>query len=215
MPLHGAGCACHEARGQAPQAPDRNPRRPFAVTDLGATLIEDGPISVGPFVGYVYYHDHLNAYGCSQTAGNPNICRTVAPSLLSISEDIDWNAMRLGLEGKWKPDWHGLEIDLNAAGSPLASITGQDDHWLRLNTPAADGFAAPQLFSGSATVLQFDALASIPLTTNIHFGVGGRYWAFYSRGNSLFSVFGSTQHMERTDFSTRRYGVVAQISSAF
>ena len=34
---------------------------------------------LGAFVGYNYYRNDVNVYGCTQIAGNPFICLLLAP----------------------------------------------------------------------------------------------------------------------------------------
>lgn len=78
----------------------------------------------GPFVGYNYYHETLNAYGCGQTAGNTSVCTPTIPnSTLVITQDSDWQAMRLGLAGditlfgklNSAPTQHGCQSEASAA----------------------------------------------------------------------------------------------------
>ena len=188
----------------------------YVTADAGYTLFDRAGIQIAPFVGFAYYHDQLNAYGCTQRAANPNICAITSPSALTISEDADWDAIRIGLSGSWITPWDGLRLGLDAAWLPYGQIDGNDDHWLRLGTPGIrNSLAGPIGQTGIARGLQLEATASMPLTDQIDAGLGGRYWYLYSRGASLFDGTFSSFARPETDFSTRRAGVFAQMSVHF
>jgi opacity protein-like surface antigen len=190
----------------------------YVTADAGYTVFERDGFQIAPFVGYAYYHDQLNAYGCGQVESSA-ICNAVSPAALTISEDADWNAIRLGLAGRWATSWHGLRFGLEGAWLPYGQIDGNDDHWLRLHTARSNSFAGPIQQTGIGRGMQFEATAIMPLTDRIDVGVGGRYWYLYSHGASIFhdtftasTPFGAPPG---TDFSTRRVGAFAQVSVHF
>jgi opacity protein-like surface antigen len=188
----------------------------YATADIGYTVFDQAGFRIQPFVGYSYYHEQLNAYGCTQIAGNPDICPagSVSAGALGISQDSDWNMMRIGLGGTWTTPWHGLEVSLDGAWLPYGELDANDDHWLRIHTPGNDSLIGPILESGIARGMQLEASATLPLTDSIDAGIGARYWYFSSHGTSTFNTpFG--QSVQETDFSTRRLGAFAQISAHF
>jgi outer membrane protease len=188
----------------------------YATADVGYTVFEQDGFRIAPFVGYSYYHEQLNAYGCSQVATNPDICAagSVSPGALGISQDSDWNTMRVGLGGAWTTPWHGLEVALEGAWIPYGGLDANDDHWLRIHTPGTDGLSGPIVETGIARGMQLEASSSLPVTDDIDIGAGVRYWYLSSHGTSLFnSPFGSS--VQETDFSSRRFGAFAQASVHF
>jgi opacity protein-like surface antigen len=194
----------------------RNGAISYVTADGGYTIFDIDGIQLAPFVGYAYYHDQLNTYGCRQLGANPSICNGYSTQALAISEDADWNALRLGLSGRWKTGWHGLRLDVDAAWVPYGQLDGNDDHWLRLHTQSvSQSLAGPILQSGVARGLQLEAMAKMPLTDRVDLGLGGRYWYLYSRGNTLFQQTFFATRPQATDFSVRRVGGLLQISVHF
>lgn len=200
----------------------RNGALSYAAVDLGFTVLDqpifDGSrLSLAPFVGYGYYHEQLNAYGCTQTIGNTGICPpgTVSPGALSITDNAEWNMLRLGVGGTWTTPWHGLAISLEGAWLPYGWLDAADNHWLRIDTPGLDGLAGPIRELGRAHGMQLEAMATMPVTDALDIGIGARYWYFSSPGSSLFTTEGDGSSLQDTDFSTRRFGGFAQASLHF
>lgn len=72
----------------------------YASIDVGYNLYRGGDFDVGAFVGYHIFNEVVDAYGCAQTAGNPDVCH---PSITNrtevISENNTWQSVRVGLNG--------------------------------------------------------------------------------------------------------------------
>ena len=66
--------------------------------DFGGALLRGSDFRVDGFVGYHYLHWRMKAFGCQQTATNPDICTGGIPtSVAAIVEDDTWQALRVGL----------------------------------------------------------------------------------------------------------------------
>jgi outer membrane protease len=142
----------------------------YLSVDFGYYLLNTPGGKLGGFVGYHYDSEEMNAYGCTQTAGNPLVCVPSIPgSVKGITEKYRWSSLRLGIAGEimLMPN---LKLSGDAAWLPYTSLRGADTHWLR---PDLTG-ATPQ--TGRGTGMQFEALATYMFENNVTFGVGGRYW---------------------------------------
>jgi hypothetical protein len=96
----------------------RDGRLAYATVDLGWTWRSEG-IKLGFFGGYFYNFERVNAFGCTQAAANPFICVPPIPSsVLAITQDTSWNAVRVGFNGEWRFGgggarvwiWHGYPL---------------------------------------------------------------------------------------------------------
>ena len=97
----------------------RDGRLAYATVDLGWTWRSEG-IKLGFFGGYFYNSERVNAFGCTQTAGNPFICvPPISSSVLAITQDTTWNAVRVGFNGEWRfgGGWRaGLDLGMGPLG---------------------------------------------------------------------------------------------------
>lgn len=162
---------------------------------------------LGGFVGYHYLHEKLNAYGCTQTGGNSEICvPTIPSSVLGITQENMWHSLRVGVVGDvmLTPN---LRLSAEAAYLPYVKLDGADWHWLRIGTD----FNGPTPETGRGKGVQFEAILSYMVNEYFTIGVGGRYWRM--------SVPNGTAHFEQSTidggpqvekFQTDRYGVFVQ-----
>ena len=103
-------------------------RLSYASIDLGWAWRTAG-YKFGFFVGYFYYSDKLNAYGCVQTASNPEVCVPSIPtSTLIITQETKRQAVRLGVSGEVN-FWNGWRFSGEVAWLPYAVLSGKDFHW--------------------------------------------------------------------------------------
>jgi hypothetical protein len=73
----------------------------YASADLGYYLLDTTHAKLGPFVGYHFYGEKLNAFGCTQTASNPGICvPSIDNSIRVITEKDNWYSLRVGVAGE-------------------------------------------------------------------------------------------------------------------
>jgi hypothetical protein len=172
----------------------------YASIDLGYSLFDDswaravrtgdasGGMRLGAFLGYHYWQETANAYGCTQNAGNPNICfPTIPSSILGVTEQDKWNSLRLGLTGDVLLS---SRFRLTAEFAYVwVSQSALDTHYLTFG---------PDPASGHGNGFQTEAVLNYQLTDYFYLGLGGRWWHFNT--NSIDS-FG-----QLLTYTTDRYG---------
>ena len=55
---------------------------------------------MGPFVGYNYYTQAIDTFGCTQVAGGTVCSPALEPALLSITETTALNSLRVGMSSE-------------------------------------------------------------------------------------------------------------------
>jgi len=183
----------------------------YASGDFGGDFVRGGDFHLGAFAGYHYFHEALNAYGCTQTATNPNVCQPAISSAVEvISQNNNWQSLRVGLEGAVK---FADRFTLTAEGAwlPYVFLNGADSHWLRIGTASGD-FTGPINEDGSGQGYQLEALLSYQVTQYASVGLGGRYWHMQTNGNAHESFVGGTTFTLPEQWKTDIYGVFIQAS---
>ena len=104
----------------------------YASFDFGYNALQGSWHKLGGFIGYHFLDERFNAFGCTQTAGNPQICPpgAVGPANLGISDEGRWNSFRLGLAGQLTLP-AGFTVKAEGAWLPYMMFSGGNDHWLR------------------------------------------------------------------------------------
>ena len=180
----------------------------YATVDFGWDMRSEN-LRLGFFAGYLYYSEQLNAYGCTQTASNPLVCvPTIPNSVLAITEDATWNAMRLGVTAQWRFGY-GLSLTTEAAWLPIGILSASDYHWLRpdlIKPIAENGDAFDQV--------QLEASLNYQFFENFSVGVGARFWIIGTTAadrDLQFEGLGT----QAINFRTETWGVFAQASYKF
>jgi opacity protein-like surface antigen len=188
----------------------------YGVADVGYNVFENAHYKVGPFVGYSYFHETINGFGCTQLTTPGSVCDPPQPSNKAIiSQDDTWQALRVGASVV-ATVWDRLALNGDVAYLPYAQFAGLDSHWLR--EPVA---FYPQ--SGTGRGIQTELILTYAITDYLNVGVGGRYWAMWSAGANQ-SCHGGDCTMT-PGFSvappgpfttnTQRYGTFVQASYRF
>lgn len=188
----------------------------YASGDLGYDLVRGGDFRIGALVGYHYFNEVMNAYGCTQTASNLDVCQPSVPTSIEvISQNKRWQSLRVGLDGSLRLG-ERFKLSGEAAYLPLVFLSGTDTHWLRVGTAVGD-FAGPIPENGRGQGYQFEVLLSYQVTDYASVGIGGRYWHMQANGNSNFegNVVGETAFAQPVDWKTDIYGVFVQGSLKF
>jgi opacity protein-like surface antigen len=175
----------------------------YATIDLGYNVLKTPTAKLGAFVGYNYYTQHLNGFGCNQAAGDTT-CVGLDPNFQVFAEDDHFNSLRLGLATEfWLTDQ--FKFSAEAAYLPWTEFGGQDDHNFRqLLLPEAAA-------TGNGVMLE--SILSYAITRNWNIGAGGRYWAWNSHtGTETFDFLGAAPPTQPQlgRFSTERYGFFLQ-----
>jgi outer membrane protease len=183
-------------------------RLSYASLDLGYYLWDTTAAKLGGFVGYHFYREKMNAYGCVQTATNPGCVPSIPNSVLALSQVNDWYSARVGVAGEVTiaPN---LKLSGDAAYLPYVKLKGSDFHWLRIGTT----FDGPTPETGHGTGMQFESVLSYNFNDYLSLGVGGRYWRMDApHGLAHFDesvIGGASAQVEK--FQTNRYGVFVQL----
>jgi outer membrane protease len=165
----------------------------YGTIDLGYSLLQQPTYRLGAFVGYGRWNESITASGCTQTAGNPDICQPVPiPTSIEVINETDhWNLVRLGLSSDVLLG-ERFKLTLDAA-YVRAWQQAVDNHFFTFGVDPS---------SGTGNGFQLDAIASYQFTNAFSLGIGGRFWRLDT------SAIDSFQQLE--SYSTDRYGVFAQ-----
>jgi hypothetical protein len=183
----------------------------YGSVDLGYDVFRGGDFRVGAFVGYHYLAQGESAYGCVQTAGNPDICQPAIPATVkAITQNNTFQSLRVGIDGAVLL---GDRFTFWAEGAylPYVNLSGRDSHWLRIG----EDLAGPIPEDGTGQGFQLEALLSYKVTSYFNVGIGGRYWHMTTSGNSHFedAVPGATP--QPVDWKTDVLGGFVQASFKF
>jgi len=186
----------------------RNGRSSYGTLDVGHTFWRAKDKTFGGFIGYGYYHQQLNAYGCEQVAGSV-VCvpaGLVKPSALILSQTETWNALRLGLTGSIM-----LTDRLNFSGEiawlPYASLSAKDNHWFRpdINPLVEKGHGSKSY--------QIESTLSYAVNRQWKIGAGVRYLSLMAKGSTQFP--NPTYPRSPEKFESSRFNAFLQASYHF
>jgi opacity protein-like surface antigen/outer membrane protease len=182
----------------------------YATGDIGYDVLRTANYSLGPFVGYNYYRDKQDAYGCAQIANAFSDCVPAIPNTeLVITENDTWNSLRVGVNGDMML-LPGLRLNTDAAFLPYTQFDGTDIHWQR--TDVANQYS-PE--TGRGYGVQLDAILSYYMTPAFNVGVGGRYWAMWTTNNAYTNIFSTPCPCQTEPVKTDRYGLLVQADYKF
>jgi opacity protein-like surface antigen len=181
----------------------------YATIDLGYSFLRAPGAKVGAFVGYNYYNQEINTYGCTQLAG-AGVCApagSIPSAILGISEEDSFQALRVGLSSEFMLT-DRLRLTADAAYLPAVNFSGLNHHNAReLLLPEAAS-------SGDGVMLE--AILNYQLTNAWSIGAGGRYWAWNTNtGTVVFNnlgLGGPLPPAQLARYTTERYGGFLQAS---
>lgn len=189
----------------------------YANVDLGLNLYRGSDVRVGTYVGYHYFNERVNAYGCRQTASNSGICGTtpVSNSILVITQDNSWHSLRVGGDIDVKLG-DRLTLRADAAYLPYVKMSGTDWHHLRIGTAGGD-FTGGIPEDGTGKGYQLEASLAYAYDENVSLAIGGRYWHMESSGNTHFEgrIVGGGGSPQPVNWTTDTLGVFVQGSFKF
>jgi opacity protein-like surface antigen/outer membrane protease len=176
----------------------------YVTIDAGYDFLRGPGYKVGAFVGYNHVYEQYAANDCNQIAmPTSGICSPMISGVPVITETDKWNSMRVGMAtDTWLTPQLRLVSDI--AYLPYVKFTGVDNHWLR-NLVIDE--------SGTGHGVQLEAILSYYVTPQFSLGVGGRYWAMWTRTGS--DAFNGVP-INRTDtYRYERYGMLLQAAYKF
>jgi opacity protein-like surface antigen len=178
----------------------------YAVFDVGYAMLRVPGAKVGPFIGYSYFGQHVNTYGCLQLAANADWCPTPDAGYLGLAQDDRLHSLRVGVSAEAHLT-DRLNVSADAAYVPYAEFRGHDDHNARqLMLPEA---------AGNVYGVMLEGVLSYELAQNWSIGVGGRYWAWNTgTGTVTFQELGKSPPfaVEPARYTTERFGGFLQVS---
>jgi opacity protein-like surface antigen len=176
----------------------------YATIDAGYDFFRVSGAKLGAFLGYNYYAQAINSYGCSQLAGSA-ICVPAFPSnLLGPTENDNYNSLRVGLTSQITLI-DRLKLTAEAAYVPLVAYSGLVNH-----LPTQTFYLAS---SNSGDGVMLEATLDYAITDAWSVGIGGRYWAWNINTGQLniVSLTNGTGHA-LAGVDAERYGMFLQTS---
>jgi hypothetical protein len=157
------------------------------------------PVRFGAFLGYHYWHEKVDAYGCTQIAnstpcgvGNVLPTRAVGSGVLVVTENDTWHSFRAGgIVDIWFTP--ALKFTAEAAYARVWQ-KALDTHYLTFGSD-------PTTATGNG--VQLEGILSYQLTPLFNVGIGARWWHFNTTGNE-------TMFNQLIKYQTERYGVFLQ-----
>jgi len=184
----------------------------YVTADFGYDVFRAPWYRVGLFAGYNYMAEIVNAYGCTQTSANQEICvPTIPPQVLAITEDSGMHSIRLGIAADVLL-FDCLKLGGEAAWVPYAKLNTSDTHWLRTDILGAINEPA------SGNGFQVEASASYQMNAAFSIGAGVRYWFWNATGQidlEQAEGVGGLAMAQPGTFNIQRYGYYAQAAYKF
>ncbi|MCP3460404.1 outer membrane beta-barrel protein [Bradyrhizobium sp. CCGUVB23] len=185
----------------------------YYTADAGYDLLRGSNYEFGGFIGWSYYEQSSDSRGCVQIANPSTTCLPPGDDRVIGSQNTQWNAPRVGLsaETMLTDRWH---LTTDVAYLPWTDFKGRDNHLLRPTTTFSD-----QRGNGGGGV-QIEGVLSYFITKNVSVGVGGRYWAMWTKSDSQATCTGCggqgiVSPTQFSKFSIARWGTFFQASYRF
>jgi hypothetical protein len=176
----------------------------YASIDLGGDAWRFANGSAGLFVGYHFWREYVDAYGIVR--GVP-VGPTTSDSVLVISNEVTWQALRAGFGGAWNAS-PATQVKLDAALVPYAHVRDADSHWLR-QSPNDLG-PVPNIHSkGTGYGFQLDAEVRHLVQRDLEIGFGLRYWWLRAR-NGEHEQGGF--NLKLTELESQRFGLTLSLT---
>jgi hypothetical protein len=167
---------------------------------VGASPSAGQGARLGLFAGYHFWHEQVNAFGCTQVATDvicaPGPSPPLPTSVKVVTEDDKWNALRIGAAADiWFT--RGLKLSTEAAYAHVWQ-RATDIHYFTFG---------PDPASGTGNGVHVEALLSYQLTNVFNVGIGGRWWHYNTAATDQFD--------QLLKYTTDRYGGFVQGSVKF
>ena len=150
----------------------------YAAADIGYNVLRDSNYKFSPFVGYSYFRQNINTYGCNFSVPAGQACATngqaATPNTPVLTEDETWQSFRVGVSAV-ATIWDRFGISGDVAYLPYSQYSGLDSHLFRVPITLF-----PQ--NGSGRGVQTELILTYLVTENLKLGIGGRYWAMWTEG---------------------------------
>lgn len=177
----------------------------YATIDLGYNLVQTPAARIGPFVGYNYYNEAINVYGCNQLGGSTTCAPALPGPLFVLTENDQLSSLRLGAVGELNLT-DRLRLTAEAAYVPWVNFAGLDNHLLRQ-------FLLPESATTGDGVM-LEAVLDYLIASGWSVGLGARYWAWnFNTGTTTFQLLAPPASFSETGrYNVERYGLFVQSS---
>jgi len=186
----------------------------YATIDIGHYFIQTPTSRIGGLIGYNYFNEEMNGYGCTQTASNTGCVPAISTSFKVISQKNNWHSLRLGINGETRVgNWR---LSGEAVALPYVFLKGTDSHLLRIcSSPGC--FTGPVPEDGLGWGYQLQTMLDYQINPDFSFGFGARYWHMQTKGYSHFGgrIVGGGGGSQPVDWQTTIFGVTTQATLHF
>lgn len=185
----------------------------YLSSDFGYTLFYNRTWQLGVFLGYHYWTEQLNTFGCIQTASNTDICGVVPDFSVSVPDsantlnnNANWSSLRIGTTTTaWLNSHLKLTTDLAYIRSHIAA---QDFHNMR---PQIRGLNE----TGTGNGFQIEGLVHWMVNANWSLGAGARWWHIVTDGLAHFEETASGGQPQPLHMVQDSYGLLLQTNYQF
>ncbi|MBA4695981.1 MAG: porin family protein [Legionella sp.] len=169
----------------------------YFTIDVGYDLLRQPFENFSLFLGYHYWHERFNGYGCQQLSEGLNCPVTEPLAENGLDEVPTWQGLRFGLNGN-KTLFHtfSLAFDVAYLYSDLNAINYHNAR------PDIRGYVE----TGQGNGIQLDVLLHWPLTPSFHLGLGGRWWKLVTDGFAHFEQTTASAQPQPANIAHTRYG---------
>ncbi len=177
---------------------DRDGHLAYGNIDLGYNFLTGQSFKLGAFAGFSYFEERWDSFGCMQIADPFLGCSPAFPDNLIVgTENVRWDALRLGFNGKAQLS-KNLSFSANLAYLPYAEFTGRDNHLLRF-------FSLFVEQAGTGEGVQLESSLDYKVSDRFTLGLGGRYWAWWTRDGAGDAFGGGSGFPAKPFFLGDRY----------
>ena len=185
----------------------------YVTADVGFNALRNRDYKVGPFVGYSYFQQTMNSFGCVQLVLPGSVCDPPFPSnMKNVTEADTWQSVRVGIAAETVV-WDRFRMSGDVAYLPYVHFTGLDTHAARQPVTLF-----PE--EGTGHGVQAEVILSYFVTEKLTLGVGARYWSMWTTSASQTCT--GDCGPEATSLppgpitaATQRYGTFAQLAYRF
>lgn len=179
----------------------------YLSVDFGYNFLEEPTASLSFFLGYHYWQERFNGFGCQQISGS-DICAN-PPEPLSqngLDEVPTWHSLRLGIHGS-KQLFQPLSLVFDGAytKSHLSAVNYHNAN------PAIRGY--PETGKGNGA--QLDLTLDWQLSNQLNVGLGGRWWYIPTNGFIRFDQTAAAEEAQPVHVSENRYGLILKTNYKF
>lgn len=177
----------------------------YLSADLGYRLLGHSNWQIGVFLGYHYWSEYLNTFGCVAQAGNES-CSNIPTSTDTLDNKATWSSLRIGATSTI-PLNHQLNFNTDIA-YVRSHLNAQDFHNLR---PEIRGI----FDNGVGNGVQIDGIINWAVTHDWSLGAGARWWHVATNGFMHFDQTAGGGQPQPIEVTQDSYGLLVQTNYQF